>query len=210
MPTARTLTAARFASMMTKLVFLGSAAAAIVLTTATAAPPVESVRQVDVQRYAGMWYELARAPNSFQAKCEGDVTATYRPLPDGSIKVINRCRQGDDQWTVSVGKAKLPKGDSSGARLKVSFLPNWLQWVPGTQADYWVVLLDPDYRFAVVSEPTREYVWILSRTPTMDPHTYEQIVGRLREQGYAVDNLIPTAQQTRGQVPMARRGALLI
>lgn len=211
MPTVRPLTAARFASTMTKLVLLGSAAAAIALTTATAAPPVESVQQVDVQRYAGMWYEVARAPNSFQAKCEGDVTATYRPLADGSIKVINRCRQGDDRWAVSVGKAQAPKGDSSGAKLKVSFLPNWLQWVPGTKADYWVVLLDPEYRFAVVSEPTREYMWILSRTPAMDPRTYDQIVDRLREQGYAVDNLIPTAQQARGQaVPVARRGALLI
>lgn len=210
MPTAATLTAARFASTMTKLVILGSAAAAIVLTTATAAPPVQSVTQVDVQRYAGMWYEVARAPNSFQAKCEADVTATYRPLPDGSIKVINRCRQSDDQWAVSVGKAQPPKGDSSGAKLKVSFLPNWLQWVPGTKADYWVVLLDPEYRFAVVSEPSREYVWILSRTPTMEPRTYDQIVERLREQGYPVDTLIPTAQQTRGQVPMATRRSLLI
>ena len=210
MPSARQQTATRFAAAMTKLVILGSAAAAIALTTATAAPPIQPVAQVDVSRYAGTWYELARAPNSFQAKCLGDVTATYRPLPDGTIKVINRCRQNDDRWEVAVGQARLPEGDSSGAKLKVSFLPTWLRWVPGTQADYWVVLLDPEYRFAVVSEPTREYVWILSRTPTLDARTYDQILERLREQGYPVNTLVPTAQQSRGQsAPVAKRVALM-
>lgn len=180
------------------------------MMTATAAPPVQPVAHVDPQRYAGTWYELARSPNRVQAMCQGNVTATYSPMQDGSLKVINRCRDAEDRWAVSVGHAAPAGGDASGARLKLSFLPSWLRWVPGTRADYWVVMLDDDYRYAVVSEPTREHLWILSRTPTMEGAVLETIVARLRELGYPVETLIPTDQQPTGPLPGAATRVRLI
>jgi len=173
---------------------LAVAASVVTLGTVFAAPPVESVGQVDLQRYSGTWYELARRPNRFQEHCEGDVTASYQPLKDGSIEVLNRCRQKNDKWEESHGRAVKASGSDSGAKLKVSFLPNWLRWVPMGRGDYWVVMLDPDYRFAVVSEPSREYLWVLSRTPTLDAAEYDGIIGSLRTQGYPVDRLVRTPQ----------------
>jgi|GraSoiStandDraft_41_1057321.scaffolds.fasta_scaffold228389_2 apolipoprotein D and lipocalin family protein len=185
---------ATFATMATKLVSLGAAAAMVALGMATAAPPVRPVPHVDMQRYAGMWYEVARLPNGLQANCVADVTATYRLLDDGSLKVINRCREGERRFSIAVGRAVPASGDPSWARLKLSYQPRWLQWLPASSIDYWVVMLDPDYRYAVVSEPSRGSLWILSRTPTMDSAMYDGIVARLRAQRYPVDELVPTPQ----------------
>lgn len=173
---------------------LAVASVALALAAGQDAPPVRSVTSLDAQRYSGTWYELARLPNSFQAKCEGNVTATYQPTGSGAIKVINRCRAADSTFAVSVGRATPVKGDDSGAKLKVSFLPTWLRWMPVGRGDYWVVMLDADYRYAVVSEPSREYLWILSRTPQMDGALYDGIVARLRADGYPVNRLVQTPQ----------------
>ncbi len=159
-----------------------------------AAPAVQSVSQVNPQRYAGTWYEVARLPNRFQSQCASDVTATYALLEDGSLQVVNRCRRADQAWEKVEGRAVAAEGDASGARLKVSFLPRWLQWLPLGQGDYWVVLLDDNYRYSVVSEPSREYLWVLSRTPTLDAATFGQINAWLRGNGYPVDRLVATPQ----------------
>lgn len=178
---------------------LAMAGLALALRANADAPPVRSVAAVDPQRYAGTWYELARLPNSFQAKCEGEVTATYQPMDKGAIKVINRCREADASYRVSVGRATPLPGDDSGAKLKVSFLPAWLRWMPVGRGDYWVVMLDDNYRYAVVSEPSREYLWILSRTPRLDGAVYDGIVARLRAGGYPVDKLVQTPQSAAPQ-----------
>lgn len=185
--------------------FAGAVAVAGLLTLSAvfAAPPVKSVPQVDLQRYAGTWYELARLPNRFQDKCVGDVTATYTPNPDGSVQVVNRCRTRDGDTTTSVGLATKAPDVDTGAQLKVSFLPKWLRWFPLGRGDYWVVLLDADYRYAVVSEPSREYMWVLSRTPAMDPAAYGAITEQLRAGGYPVDQLVRTPQQAGAAAPMS-------
>lgn len=158
------------------------------------ADEVRSVPRVDVQRYVGSWFEVARFPNWFQGTCVGDVTANYEALDDGTLKVTNRCRESQGRVNMAEGIATPASGDTTGARLKVSFLPGWLRWVPWDGGDYWVVMLDDDYRWAVVSEPTREYLWVLSRTPKLDPALYERIVNQLRRDGYDVDKLLPTLQ----------------
>jgi apolipoprotein D and lipocalin family protein len=202
---------ATFASAFTKLGSLAAAAAVVALGAASAAPPVRSVAQLDVQRYAGTWYEVARVPNSLQSNCIGDVTATYRPLDDGSLKVINRCREGEHKWRVIVGHAVPREGDPSWARLKLSYLPGWLHWLPAAHGDHWVVMLDPDYRYAVVSEPSRDTLWILSRTPMMDSALYDGIVARLRSERYPVDDLVPTPQQSQRHPPaVATRPRLMV
>jgi len=162
------------------------------LNAVVAAPPVASVPKVDLSRYAGTWYELARLPNRFQERCTGDVTATYTPNADGSVGVVNRCRESSGKYQVSEGRATPAPGVDSGAQLKVSFLPSWLQWFPLGRGDYWVVLLDPEYRYSVVSEPSREYLWILARAPVMEPAVYDSLVEQLRALGYPVERLVRT------------------
>ena len=160
-------------------------------------PPVESVPRLEVPRYVGRWFELARLPNRFQEDCVGDVTADYTLESDASLTIVNRCRTQDGRWRSAEGHANQVPEVSSGARLKVNFLPRWMQWFPLGRGDYWVVMLDPQCRYAVVSEPSREFIWILSRTPTLDEPTYQGIVGRLQMAGYPVERLVRTPQTPR-------------
>lgn len=182
--------------LLQRLTGITALAGMLALSVVFAAPPVQSVPKVDLEKYAGTWYELSRLPNRFQDKCAGDVTATYTPNPDGSVGVLNRCRMSNGETTRSAGVATAAKDDTSGARLKVSFLPSWLQWFPLGRGDYWVVALDPEYRYAVVSEPSREYLWILARTPAMDGPAYDALVDQLRLAGYPVDQLVRTPHST--------------
>jgi len=196
---------------LAKLAGLLAVAAAIALGAATAAPPVRSVERLDAQRYAGVWYELARLPNRLQAPCVADVTAVYRSSDDGSMTLVQRCRDADRHVHVAVGRAVPMAGDTSGARLKLSFLPPWLQWLPSGREDHWVVMLDPDYRYAVVSQPSRRSLWILSRTPTLDAGTYDSIVAGLRAQKYPVDRLVSTPRRLPPQPPaLAERPRLMV
>lgn len=163
----------------------------LLLAMAAAPGPVpvnQPVRALDLQRYSGRWHEIAHLPMFFQRQCVGDVTATYTPLPDGSIEVRNACRTKSGAMAATVGLAK-PVPGQPGA-LKVRFAPAWLGWVPGIWADYWVVELDPDYRWAVVGGPSRKYLWILSRTPAMDRAAFEAIRAHAAELGYPVDKLV--------------------
>ena len=150
--------------------------------------PVDSV---NLQKYAGKWYEIARIPNSFQKKCDRNTTATYILQDDGRIKVINRCIEKDGSESKSVGVAKVID-TVSNSKLEVSFvriLGIQLFW-----GDYWIIGLDKDYRYAVVGTPSRKYGWILSRTPKLSSHDINVIFDILRKQGYDPNNFIFTAQ----------------
>jgi apolipoprotein D and lipocalin family protein len=141
-------------------------------------PPLEPVAALDTQRYLGSWYEIARYPNSFQRGCVG-VTATYTPREDGRIGVRNECRMErlDGPVRSIEGKAWQVGDQADSAKLKVQFF-----WP--FAANYWVIALDPDYRWAVVGEPSRDYLWVLSRTPQMDDTLYGALLERLRGLGY--------------------------
>jgi apolipoprotein D and lipocalin family protein len=147
-------------------------------------PPVQSVPTVDLARYVGKWHEIAAFPMFFQRQCVGDTTAEYALRPDGDITVVNRCRTetGFDQAT---GKAWAVEG-SGNARLKVSFF-----WP--FRADYWVIGLDEDYRWAVVGNPTRKYLWILSRTPVLPKEQLDRALAAAEAQGYDLARLKYTA-----------------
>lgn len=154
-------------------------------------PTAETPRPVaslDLARYLGTWHEIAKYPNRFQAQCVGDTTATYEKGDAGRVRVINRCRLADGTTDQAEAVAR-PVEDSGGARLQVRFAPWWLGWWPGVWADYWVIDLDPEYRLAAVSEPTRQYLWILARTPTVDPAAYDALLARLRAQGFDLSRL---------------------
>lgn len=158
---------------------------------ANAANPVTSVPNLDISRYAGQWYEIARLPMSFQDKCAGDVTAYYTLRDDDLIGVRNACRTVDGENTVAEGVARAVEGHPG--RLEVRFAPEWLSWIPFVWADYWVIDKDPGYTWAVVGEPDRDYLWILAREPAMDRKLFEQIKARAVAMGYDLNPLIMSA-----------------
>lgn len=159
------------------------------------AAPLPTVARVDLDRYRGTWYEIAKLPNVFQRQCLGDVSATYRPLEGGGVEVLNRCRtsaSGEPRFDSANGVAKAV--DPSNARLRVSFLPAALRWLPVGWGDYQVIELDPEYRWVMVGEPRREYLWVLSRTPALPPGVYESLTKRAAELGFPVNRLVMTPQ----------------
>ncbi len=150
-------------------------------------PPLETVPRVELSRYMGTWYDIASFPQRFQKGCTG-TTATYTLRDDGTVTVVNRCARGSLDGKVTVAKARAKVVDrETNARLKVSFF--WPFW-----GDYWVIDLGKDYEYAVVGHPSRKYLWILSRTPTMAPEVYEGILDRLKAQHYDVSRLVQTLQ----------------
>ena len=149
--------------------------------------PLEVVPSVDLVRYTGQWYEIARLPNFFQRKCAGDTTATYTLRPDGKITVVNACRTRDGGVTTAKGTARLADQAGPNTKLKVSFF-----WP--FSGDYWIIDLDPGYRWAVIGEPRRKYFWVLSRDPQMDEGTLSPILERAKAQGYDLTALMKTPQ----------------
>jgi apolipoprotein D and lipocalin family protein len=165
------------------------AMAALVLAAGavSAAEPLATVGDVDLARYAGQWHEVAKYPNRFQAQCVSDTTATYALRDDGNVAVVNRCRTRDGYDRVD-GVARRVDGRTD--RLQVSFLPAVLRWLPIGWGDYWVIELAPDYRYAVVGEPSRQYLWVLSRTPALSPEDRRNIEARLAAHGYDATRLV--------------------
>ena len=160
---------------------------------AAAPGPLQPIATLDLPRYLGRWYELARYPNRFQRQCAGAATADYTLLPSGSVQVVNRCRleNGETNVASAVGRQV---GGADSARLKVSFAPAWLSFIPAVWGDYWVVDLDPEYSLVAVSEPKREYLWVLSRTPQVDAARYTALLARLEGLGFDVSKLVTTKQ----------------
>ena len=153
------------------------------------APPplLDVVPHVDLGRYLGTWYEIASFPQRFQKGC-ADSRAEYRLRDDGAIEVLNSC--------VRNGKVDTAKGKAwvvdkaTNAKLKVSFF-----WP--FRGDYWIIELGKDYDYAVVSAPSMQYLWILSRTAKMEEPRYQEIVGRLKDRGFDVARLKRTEQGSR-------------
>ena len=176
------------------MLLLGVMAAAGCAKTTTARlhlPTLQTVPHVDLERYLGTWYDIASFPQWFQHGCTG-ATATYTRRPDGQIDVLNRCRRGslDGREDLARGRARIVDA-TTNAKLEVSFFrPFW--------GDYWIIDLGADYEYAVVGHPSRDYLWILSRTPTMDAAVYDGIVARLRAQAYEVERLERTLQPAEG------------
>lgn len=157
--------------------------------------PPTTVERVDLARYVGLWYEIARIPNSFQDQCSRDVTAEYVLRDDGRIDVINRCIKNDSEVDEAKGLARVEDRESN-ARLKVSFF-SILGWRP-IWGDYWVIGLGADYEYAIVGTPDRKYGWVLAREPQIEAELLDSIYTTLREQGYAPDDFRLTPQDPLG------------
>jgi apolipoprotein D and lipocalin family protein len=173
---------------MAKMLFgLLGAGCATTTTARLHLAELQTVARVDLERYVGTWFEIASFPQRFQRGCTA-TRATYTLRDDGQIDVVNRCREGSPDGPEKVAKGRARVVDrSTNAKLEVSFFrPFW--------GDYWIVDLGTDYEYAVVGHPGRDYLWILSRTPTMDPELYASIVRRLQAQGYETHRLQKTTQ----------------
>ncbi len=151
--------------------------------------PVTPVDTVDLDRYAGRWYEVARFPNSFQEDCTAETMAEYERLSNGQIRVVNTCRQADGTVKRAEGRAKLADRDGPTSKLKVRFAPAFLSFLPMVWGNYWVLDLTEDYSAALVGDPRREYLWILSRTPVLADTAYRRMVDAAAGQGFDVRRL---------------------
>lgn len=154
---------------------------------------LQTVDHVDLNKYAGKWYEIASYPQRFQKNCTC-TTAEYTPTDEEYIIVENSCRKDSINGKQSSIKGKVFVDENSGnSKLKVEFF-----WP--FRGKYWIIDLADDYSFAVVSHPNRKYLWILSRTPTMNDETYQQIINRLKEKGFDLTKL----EITKQAIPIAK------
>jgi len=148
---------------------------------------IQAVKTFDLQRYLGMWYEIARLPHSFESGLDS-VTATYTLRDEGKIEVFNKgFNTAKGEWKEAKGKAFIPD-TSAGAFLRVSFF--WIFY-----GDYKVIALDTlDYSYAMVTSHSKEYLWILSRTPRLDQHVYDVLIRQAGEWGFNISELYKVPQ----------------
>lgn len=162
-------------------------------------PPLQTVSKVDLSRYTGTWFEIASYPQRFQKGCTA-TTATYTLRDDGEISVVNRCRKGSLQGEEDSAEGRARVVDATtNAKLEVTFF--WPFW-----GDYWIVDLGQNYEYAVVGHPGRDYLWILSRTPTMEESVYQGILNRLQTKGYPLDRLQKTLQPQKAPTSVPAGG----
>jgi apolipoprotein D and lipocalin family protein len=154
---------------------------------------LEVVPEVDLQRYQGTWYEIARLPNRFQDDCVGNVSAEYRLRADGRIDVTNSCRDKRGETKVARGEARRVAGKPTSV-LEVRFAPRWLALLPFVWGDYQIIELAADYSHVMVGTPDRKYLWILARQPVLDSATRERLEQSAARQGFDVSRLLTTKQ----------------
>jgi len=151
------------------------------------------VPSVDLKRYSGKWFEIARYPNKFQKQCVGNTTATYAIKSADKIEVLNQCVKKDGVVEDAKGEARIVD-KLTNAKLEVRFAPKFLSFISAVWGDYWIIDLDENYQYAAVGDPKREYFWILSRKPEMDDATYQNILRRAEQKGFNPGKVIKTPQ----------------
>ena len=155
-----------------------------------------TVPSIDLSRYLGVWYEIARLPMRHEKPDFTDITATYTLNDDGNVRVRNRALDGDGELEESIGEA-VPVEGSGNAKLQVTFLPEGLRWIPFTKGDYWVLRVDAAYRTALVGDPDRQYLWLLHRDPAIERAVRDDFLVTARDQGYDLSALIDTPHTGR-------------
>ncbi len=152
-----------------------------------------TVQSVDLNKYAGTWYEIARYPNKFQKQCLSNVTAEYVIEKDGDITVINKCKTLSNSFDEAKGEARI-KDKRTNAKLEVRFAPKFLSFIPKVWGNYWILDLGKDYDYALVGSPDRKYLWVLSRTKQIESAKYENMMVIAKQEGFNPDKLIKTQQ----------------
>jgi len=179
---------------ISRMIRASALAMATLWLTACASTPGESMAprtedHVDLKRYQGTWYELARLPMFFQRNC-AQSEAHYALKPDGNIAVTNRCRTMEGKWEEATGTAS-PQVEGKTDKLWVVF-DNWFsRLLPGVaKGNYWVLDVSDDYKLAIVGNPNRKYLWLLSRTAHVDDKTRNELLMKAQQQGYDTTRLI--------------------
>lgn len=158
--------------------------------------PLKTVDRVELDRYLGVWYEVARKPLYFQNKCDRDVTATYTLNENGNVNVDNKCVTKDGSQTQSVGEAFIQNAPFN-SKLKVSFLPSAIRWLPVGRGDYWVLKIDDSYQTVLVGEPKRKYMWVLSRSAHPNEAVVSEYLDYAKSVGYDLGDVIKTKQTAK-------------
>lgn len=178
-----------------KKILLGAGAIAVVAVLAgCASKPAALPTQtgVDLQKYTGVWHEQARLPNSFQKHCAGDVQAEYSLNTDGTLKVVNQCRESDGSMkrAEAVGRLAESGPQADPAKLEVRFAPAWTSWLPMVWGDYWILRLDGDYAYSLVGTPDRKYLWVLTRDKNADGQRVQALLDYAGTLGFPVEEVI--------------------
>ena len=153
--------------------------------------PPTTVKYVDLKKYVGLWYEVAKIPNSFQDQCVKGTTAKYTLTKDGEIYVTNSCIDEDGELDAADGVVRVVD-KKSNAKLEVSFV-SFLGWRP-FWGDYWIIGLDANYEWAVIGTPDRKYGWVLSRTPSQSAEVLAEINIILKQNGYYPGSFVSSPQ----------------
>ncbi|MGF3054413.1 lipocalin family protein [Microbacterium sp. YY-03] len=156
---------------------------------------VVSLPALDLERYLGPWFEIARLPMRWEDDKATCVTAHYTMNDDGTVRVDNRCYDEDGKPVQSIGRAKPVEGEP--AQLRVSFMPELLRWMPFTEGDYWVLKIDENYKHALVGTPDHKNLWLLARTSTIDPEIEREFLDHATAQGFDLAPLIRPRQDGR-------------
>lgn len=156
---------------------------------------VQSIPHLDVERYLGRWYEIGRLPLKWEPTGASNVTATYSMNDDGTIRVDNRCFDDKNEPTQSIGRAK--QAGEKTSELTVSFLPEFLRWIPFTEGDYWVLKLDDGYEHALVGTPDHTNLWLLARTPHVDADVLREYLDAAEDMGFDLTAWITPTQTGR-------------
>ena len=153
------------------------------------AKPLPTVEKVELDKYLGVWYEVARKPMFFERKFAFNVTATYTLNENGNIVVDNKCADQDGDLQRSLGEAFVVNAPFN-SKLKVSFLPEGVRWIPVGRGDYWILKLDEDYQTVLVGEPRRKYLWVLSRIPNPKKEIIHEYLNYAKSLGYDIHDVI--------------------
>ncbi len=170
---------------------LVSAIVPLVMPSAIAADqPLDLVENLDLERYQGRWFEIARLPNRFQDDCVSDTRAHYSLREDGRVDVVNRCRTDDGSVDQASGIARKADPDGPNSALEVRFAPRWLSWLPFVWGEYRVIALGQDYDYAMVGTENRDYLWILARQTELQPELLRGLIDQARDQGFNTNSLL--------------------
>lgn len=154
-----------------------------------------TVQHVDLSNYLGTWFEICRLPLKYEDEGARDITATYSLNDEGYIRVDNRCIDEDGKPSQAIGEAR--PVDTTNAKLTVSFLPEYLRWVPFTKGDYWIIRVAEDYRVSLVGTPDRKNLWLLSREHELSQEVRDDYLATARSEGFDLSALIIPEQSGR-------------
>ncbi len=152
-----------------------------------------TVPRVELDKYLGLWYEVARKPLFFQKECQKNVTARYTINEYGNVEVDNRCIDQEGNELRSLGEGFVSNAPYN-SKIKVSFLPEALRWVPFARGDYWILKIDSQYQMALVGEPKRKYLWVLSRTPHPDEQKVTEYLRYAQTLGFSIKDMVRSEQ----------------